>query len=152
MPIRNQAVTPVYEVIVRNRDNNDLFMLIACDGIWDVMDTNEAMQFVFLKLSEGFQKAENNAIMRQQIVAETCDSIIFECLQRGSRDNLSVISVEFSYSGILQTNIVYSQSHQVNLQDLPIMNSPTASDMISSENPGSDVQLMDVISSNYVKP
>lgn len=148
-------MTCVPDVIARNQDNNDLFLLIACDGIWDMMDNTDAMEFVFKKLTAGFLNAQNDADLRQQVVAETCDSIIFECLQRGSRDNMSVILVVFSYSSILGTNILQSRSRiqqQQQQQDSQILNSPDASEMISSENPGSDVRLMDITSSNSDEP
>ena len=41
LPPEKQAVTAFPDVTVRNRDSKDLFMVVACDGIWDCL-TNQA--------------------------------------------------------------------------------------------------------------
>jgi len=38
---KEQAVTPWPDVIKRERNTNDMFIILACDGIWDCL-TNEA--------------------------------------------------------------------------------------------------------------
>lgn len=30
-----QAVSPFPDVVIKERDENDMFIVIACDGIWD---------------------------------------------------------------------------------------------------------------------
>lgn len=41
-----QMVSPEPEILVRDRDNADEFVIIACDGIWDVMTNEECVAFV----------------------------------------------------------------------------------------------------------
>ena len=38
---KDQAVTAFPDIITRPRDENDMFIILACDGIWDCL-TNEA--------------------------------------------------------------------------------------------------------------
>jgi serine/threonine protein phosphatase PrpC len=49
-----QKVSPVPDIIVQNRDvNEDEFIVIACDGIWDVQTNQECVQMVADIFSEG---------------------------------------------------------------------------------------------------
>lgn len=78
-----QLVSPEPEVFVIERRPKDEFMILACDGIWDVMSDNELCKFVQYKLT-----VEPN-------VQSVCSSILDLCLHRGSRDNMSIIIVVF---------------------------------------------------------
>jgi len=84
MPSVEQQVSPEPEIFSLVRDaEKDEFLLIACDGIWDVMSNAEVLEFVYKQL----QIREDRA--------EICDNLIEECFQRGSRDNMSVVLVTF---------------------------------------------------------
>lgn len=84
MPSIEQQVSPLPEIFVLERDEDrDEFLVLACDGIWDVMSNQEVLDFVHKEL----QIRED----RGQI----CDNLIEECFQRGSRDNMSVVLVTF---------------------------------------------------------
>ena len=48
-----QAITCVPEMKVLDLDPSDDFLLLACDGIWDVMENQEAVDFVRERLAEG---------------------------------------------------------------------------------------------------
>jgi serine/threonine protein phosphatase PrpC len=49
-----QKVSPVPDIIVQNRDGDeDEFVVIACDGIWDVQTNQECVQMVADIFSEG---------------------------------------------------------------------------------------------------
>ena len=49
-----QKVSPVPEILVQNRDRDrDLFVICACDGIWDVQTSEEAVKTVADILAEG---------------------------------------------------------------------------------------------------
>lgn len=46
-----QLVSPEPEIFVRDRDNNlDQFLVLACDGIWDVMSNFDLCQFIHSRL------------------------------------------------------------------------------------------------------
>ncbi|KAK9499107.1 hypothetical protein O3M35_003615 [Rhynocoris fuscipes] len=66
-----QLVSPEPEIFVRDRsDENDEFLVLACDGIWDVMSNEEVCDFIryLLLLTDDLE---------------------------GSRDNMSIILVTF---------------------------------------------------------
>lgn len=83
MPSVAQQVSPEPETYIVKRDESDEFLIIACDGIWDVMTNQESIDFV----SNQLQIYENKS--------EICDNLIEECFNRGSRDNMSVVLVTF---------------------------------------------------------
>eukprot|EP01094_Clydonella_sp_ATCC50884_P011902 TRINITY_DN2174_c0_g1_i1.p2 TRINITY_DN2174_c0_g1~~TRINITY_DN2174_c0_g1_i1.p2 ORF type:complete len:357 (-),score=149.19 TRINITY_DN2174_c0_g1_i1:386-1456(-) len=62
---------------------DDRFMILATDGLWDVMGLDESVKFVMsLEADKG----------RPAVAHELCE----EALRRGSKDNVSVIVVFFS--------------------------------------------------------
>lgn len=78
-----QLVSPEPEVTVIERHPGDEFLILACDGIWDVMDNNDLCQFVRHKL------------MIEPNLENICSSVLDVCLHKGSRDNMSIIIVVF---------------------------------------------------------
>ncbi|KAJ6218576.1 hypothetical protein RDWZM_009733 [Blomia tropicalis] len=78
-----QLVSPEPEVTVFKRDENDEFLVLACDGIWDVMTNEEVSDFVRHQL-----RIHSN-------LETICSSIIDTCLHKGSTDNMSVVLVTF---------------------------------------------------------
>jgi hypothetical protein len=90
-----QAVTALPEVRVHARNSTDGFLVLACDGIWDVMNNQQAVDFIGSSL--GINNSNNSGIHVEAItperVAEVCDDLLAECLTRGSGDNMSVIVI-----------------------------------------------------------
>lgn len=78
-----QLVSPEPEITVIERQPTDHFLVLACDGIWDVMNNDEMCEFVEYNL-----KIESN-------LEKICSSVLDACLRRGSRDNMSIIIVVF---------------------------------------------------------
>ncbi|KAK1795944.1 hypothetical protein P4O66_009048 [Electrophorus voltai] len=79
-----QLVSPEPEVYEIERvDAEDEFVVLACDGIWDVMTNEELCDFVRsrLEVTEDLERV--------------CNDIVDTCLYKGSRDNMSVILVCF---------------------------------------------------------
>ncbi|XP_043538461.1 protein phosphatase 1B-like [Chiloscyllium plagiosum] len=78
-----QLVSPEPEVMVIERSQDDEFVILACDGIWDVMSNEELCAFVRsrLELTDDLEQICN-------LVADTC-------LYKGSRDNISIELVCF---------------------------------------------------------
>jgi hypothetical protein len=64
------------------RSEKDQFLLLACDGIWDVMTNEEAAEFILAKVADGVETMGGLA-----------EELIDECLNRGSRDNMSAVIV-----------------------------------------------------------
>lgn len=87
-----QAITAVPEIVVRPRNNDrDSFLILACDGIWDVMSNEEVGWFVtnhvFRLLTE---KGDP-----QSVLPAVADLLLQECFRLGSNDNMSVVIVAF---------------------------------------------------------
>merc|ERR1712084_140956 len=54
----NQAVTALPELIRGSRSPKDEFIVIACDGIWDVMTSQQVINFVRERLRKGLMPEE----------------------------------------------------------------------------------------------
>ncbi|XP_071497899.1 protein phosphatase 1B-like isoform X1 [Diadema antillarum] len=78
-----QLVSPEPEVTIIDRTDEDEFIILACDGVWDVMTNEELCQFVRSRLA----LTDN--------LEEICNQVVETCLQKGSRDNMSIVIVTF---------------------------------------------------------
>lgn len=79
-----QLVSPEPEVYVETRDlEKDEFMVLACDGIWDVMTNEELCDFV------------RDRMRLTDDLTVICNYVIDTCLSKGSRDNMSIVIVAF---------------------------------------------------------
>jgi protein phosphatase 1B len=78
-----QLVSPEPEVIDLIRDDKEEFIILACDGIWDVMSNEELCDFLRsrMKLTDNLQ--------------EICNMVVDTCLYKGSRDNMSIVIITF---------------------------------------------------------
>lgn len=45
-----QLVSPEPEIFVRDRDEKDEFLVLACDGVWDVMSNEDICDFIRSRL------------------------------------------------------------------------------------------------------
>lgn len=92
---RRQPVTALPEVTCTPRDaKGDRFLLLACDGVWDVMSNEDAVLFIAAKLRLSSDGAPSPPCGLAE-AAEACDALLAECLSRGSRDNMTVWLVLF---------------------------------------------------------
>ncbi|XP_041035240.1 protein phosphatase 1B-like [Carcharodon carcharias] len=78
-----QLVSPEPEVYEIERSDEDQFVILACDGVWDIISNEDLCQFVCSRL----QLTEN--------LEDVCSQVINVCLYKGSRDNMSIILVCF---------------------------------------------------------
>ncbi|XP_049420089.1 protein phosphatase 1bb isoform X1 [Epinephelus fuscoguttatus] len=77
-----QLVSPEPEVCVLERAaEGDEFVVLACDGIWDVMSNEELCEFV------------RSRLLVCDDLEKVCNSVVDTCLHKGSRDNMSVVLV-----------------------------------------------------------
>lgn len=90
------------EVTVLTRDyEHDDFVLLACDGIFDVMSNVTCIKFIQAKL----KKTPTNP-------KAVCSALLKRCLELGSRDNMSAVLVLFNkaYEPLgVQTKLVSSR-------------------------------------------
>ncbi|CAL8300342.1 unnamed protein product [Merluccius merluccius] len=79
-----QLVSPEPEVFEMVRSpEQDQFMVLACDGIWDVMSNEELCEFIRSRLEVSHD------------LERVCNEVVDTCLHKGSRDNMSVVLVCF---------------------------------------------------------
>lgn len=79
-----QLVSPEPEVFIgeRNRETDE-FLILACDGIWDVMTNEELCDFV------------RDRMQITDDLEAICNCVVDTCLSKGSRDNMSIVIAAF---------------------------------------------------------
>jgi len=101
-PAERQAVTAFPEIKAVERDPSDEFVILACDGIWDVMSSQQVVSKVLDLLQNGVparpapppdEDAPPPPVARPWDIGAVCEALIDHCLELGSRDNMSVIIV-----------------------------------------------------------
>lgn len=86
----DQMVTCIPEITTINRnDPQDKFLVIACDGIWDVLSNEQCAQLI----SCSFEEGEAN-------IGLVCEELLDQCYAKGSLDNMTVIVVKFPLQDI----------------------------------------------------
>ena len=80
LPAAQQKVSPVPDIVIHQRTNDDEFILLACDGVWDVLSNEDAVAYA----RSIFAAGESNIVL----VAE---EIVDHALDKGSRDNISAV-------------------------------------------------------------
>lgn len=78
-----QLVSPEPEIFCQIREDADEFLVLACDGIWDVMTNEDVCSFIHSRL-----KITHDLVNISNQVIDTC-------LHKGSRDNMSIIIIAF---------------------------------------------------------
>ena len=78
------AVSPAADLTTIKRHLDDQLLLIACDGVWDVITSDEGIQFVLDHLKSGVSSEE------------VCRRLLDHCLALGSTDNISAVLVLFN--------------------------------------------------------
>lgn len=87
LPPEAQQVSAEADITVERRDGSEEFLVIACDGIWDVMSNEDACEYVRQNLQR-FETADTR-------ISQATDDLIDTCLKKGSRDNMSAVIVCF---------------------------------------------------------
>ena len=91
-----QAVVCTPDIRVHARDRTrDMFLVLACDGVWDVMSNDQVGAFV-TRAHGDISAAGDRA--PEETLAEVGDRLLDECLRRGSRDNMSALIVSLGPS------------------------------------------------------
>jgi serine/threonine protein phosphatase PrpC len=84
--IMEQAVTCIPDIAIHKRSINDKVLVLACDGIWDVISNDECIQF----LTDIVMKTDNFVSSD-----EAADALISLALTLNSTDNISAIVCNF---------------------------------------------------------
>jgi len=89
-----QLVSPEPEISYYNRtkiDETIAFIVLACDGIWDVMTNEELATFI---------------LGRMHVIddlTEIANNVLDMCLFKGSKDNMSLIIIAFPSAPVAET-------------------------------------------------
>lgn len=84
LKLEEQRVSPEPDIIVKARnDEQDEFIILACDGIWDVATNQECIEFV----SNIFYEGETDFGL-------ACEEVLDTCLRLGSKDNMTALIVK----------------------------------------------------------
>lgn len=81
-PVEGQLVIPTPDITTVPRSANDAFLVLACDGIFDVLSNEELVASVGKKLAEQreAEKTPANAQLSKEGVAKVCEKVCRECL------------------------------------------------------------------------
>lgn len=92
LPPEQQAVTAMPEVLIHPRSMADVFIVMGCDGVWDVMSSQAVVDFMSEKLGYTMYGDPEGGVSDTDAAA-ACDALLEECLARGAMDNLSVVLI-----------------------------------------------------------
>ncbi|KAK5834650.1 hypothetical protein PVK06_010326 [Gossypium arboreum] len=81
------------EVTVREVTNGDEFLILASDGLWDVV-SNEVACRVVRRCLNGQIRSKTADVLNQNGASEAAAVLVELAMSRGSKDNISVIVVE----------------------------------------------------------
>ncbi|KAG2361708.1 PP2C-domain-containing protein [Suillus spraguei] len=71
---QKQIITADPDVTVHDITNEDEFLVLACDGIWDCLSSQAVVDFVRLKVSEGLELKEIGELMCEHCLAPDTSS------------------------------------------------------------------------------
>lgn len=80
---KTRGLTALPDTQVYELHDDDEFVIVACDGLWDVLDSQAAVQYARAHL------------LRYNSVDAVCEALVHEALQQHSDDNVTVIVVAF---------------------------------------------------------
>lgn len=83
LPPSRQQITVLPDVTILDRSESDQFLILACDGIWDVMTNLEATRYVLTAMKKGLS------------LETICEMVLDECLRKQSGDNMSIMIISF---------------------------------------------------------
>jgi serine/threonine protein phosphatase PrpC len=87
LPPQRQMVTANPEVRTLKLEQGDEFLILACDGIWDVLTNQEAVDFVRVRLQRGMEPRAICEAMCDECLAPDTDGCGKGC------DNMSAMVV-----------------------------------------------------------
>ena len=93
LPPEEQIVTAAPDTIEHIRDENDEFLLLACDGIWDCMTSQQAVEFARKCIAEKVDLQEICELMMEECLAPESDMSGIGC------DNMTVCIVALLQEG-----------------------------------------------------
>jgi len=105
----NDVVTAIPHCTDTPLNEDDTYLLLACDGLWDVMTDQEAIDFMLTKIKSLTQQSDEEAknappstedpkVVKQrrlnEILLAACKALVREALERRSLDNVTAMIVK----------------------------------------------------------
>ena len=88
--VLQQMLSPEPDFYIKLREPNiDEFLVLACDGVWDVMSPEEVCDYIYLQIRNPSSDLKSVA-----------DEIVDLCLGKGSMDNITVIIIDLHPSTV----------------------------------------------------
>eukprot|EP01065_Artemidia_motanka_P027027 TRINITY_DN32269_c0_g1_i1.p1 TRINITY_DN32269_c0_g1~~TRINITY_DN32269_c0_g1_i1.p1 ORF type:complete len:329 (+),score=69.22 TRINITY_DN32269_c0_g1_i1:101-988(+) len=91
LPPEAQAITAFPDVVERDLHPDDEFIVLACDGIWDVMSSDSVVDFVRSRLKPATETETDLALICEQL----CDAALAPTVPGAGCDNMTVVLVQF---------------------------------------------------------
>eukprot|EP00184_Porphyridium_aerugineum_P006421 CAMPEP_0184694404 /NCGR_PEP_ID=MMETSP0313-20130426/2382_1 /TAXON_ID=2792 /ORGANISM="Porphyridium aerugineum, Strain SAG 1380-2" /LENGTH=485 /DNA_ID=CAMNT_0027152695 /DNA_START=459 /DNA_END=1916 /DNA_ORIENTATION=+ len=92
LPPEAQMITAEPDMAAEKLLPEDEFLFMACDGVWDVMSNQEAIDFVRVRLSQG-----------ETSLSKICEQVFDQCISEDPRrtsglggDNMTCVIVQFN--------------------------------------------------------
>jgi len=93
LPPKEQVICSTPDVIVRERTPEDEFIVLACDGIWDVMSNQDICDFVRPRLEKGMDLK----VVAEEVLEHCCSEDPAKTAGLGT-DNMTVVIVKLNES------------------------------------------------------
>jgi protein phosphatase 2C family protein 2/3 len=95
LPLAEQAISPLPDIVTRTITPQDEFIVLACDGIWDVLDNQQVVNFI--KSHKAYAEGD---------LAQICEDLMDKCMSPTAPgvgcDNMSVIIVQLKEAYVRQ--------------------------------------------------
>eukprot|EP01103_Thecamoeba_quadrilineata_P000376 TRINITY_DN10317_c0_g1_i1.p1 TRINITY_DN10317_c0_g1~~TRINITY_DN10317_c0_g1_i1.p1 ORF type:complete len:284 (-),score=56.25 TRINITY_DN10317_c0_g1_i1:95-946(-) len=91
-PAENQAITCVPDVKERDISTKDEFIVLACDGLWDVMKNQDVVDFVYKLLYK-----DKEPISDERLATVAHQLVNYAIKDKESPDNVTAVIVAFQH-------------------------------------------------------
>eukprot|EP00928_Gymnodinium_smaydae_P079114 TRINITY_DN63128_c0_g1_i1.p1 TRINITY_DN63128_c0_g1~~TRINITY_DN63128_c0_g1_i1.p1 ORF type:complete len:475 (-),score=68.43 TRINITY_DN63128_c0_g1_i1:101-1525(-) len=123
-----QIISATPDVEIYERTPEDEFLIVCCDGVWDVKTNQEVVDFVRRKLPSKNGDADANARKMSRIMEDLLDACISPDLRRTKGlggDNMTAVVVRLTPPGIAEVSPAPASS--------PPSTSPTRCDLLGAK-------------------
>lgn len=94
LPPDKQIVSAVASIQCHAREEDDDFLILACDGVWDVLSNEDAGDIFRSSLQN---LLESCGTLTHKEYKKACANVLEAAIQKGTSDNMSIISVDLKF-------------------------------------------------------